>query len=319
MSDFNPSVTIKIGENLSNLLKNSDFILFNLEGSPNFASFNNKKNQILKFDVEAFYNFLYKYGVNKFIVSIANNHILDNGIGNFKRFLNFLDSKGIKYVGSKSIPFIEIEDFLIYSVVSWETGITEPYFKYLNSLKFNHDKVQKIIDNNLDKKIIIYPHWGMDLYQKPTKNHMDFVNKNIKKNNVYIYGHHPHLIIENDSKVNYLFSLGNTYVPHPNYYQRFHKPLRCSKAVLLTTISKDVRVSFINIFYDGNKLDVVTNINQKDIILKGNLRKFPRPKGITIYDYFLKSLLKTTNIITSSKIYRYFRNKTKNKSIEVNL
>ena len=43
MSDFNPSVTIKIGENLSNLLKNSDFILFNLEGSPNFASFNNKK------------------------------------------------------------------------------------------------------------------------------------------------------------------------------------------------------------------------------------------------------------------------------------
>jgi phenylacetate-coenzyme A ligase PaaK-like adenylate-forming protein len=88
MSDFNPSVTIKIGENLSNLLKNSDFILFNLEGSPNFASFNNKKNQILKFDVEAFYNFLYKYGVNNFIVSIANNHILDNGIGNFKRFFH---------------------------------------------------------------------------------------------------------------------------------------------------------------------------------------------------------------------------------------
>jgi hypothetical protein len=91
----------------------------------------------------------------------------------------------------------------------------------------------------------------MDLYQKPTKNHMDFVNKNIQKNNVYIYGHHPHLIIENDSKVNYLFSLGNTYVPHPNYYQRFHKPLRCSKAVLLTTISKGVRVSFINIFMMG--------------------------------------------------------------------
>jgi hypothetical protein len=142
LSDFNPSITIKIGENLRNLLKNSNFILFNLESSPNFAGSNSKKNQILKFNVEAFYNFLYEYGVNKFIISIANNHILDNGIENFKRFLNFLDSKGIKYVGNKSRPFIEIDDFIFYSFVSWETGIIVPYFKYLNSLKFNHDKVQ---------------------------------------------------------------------------------------------------------------------------------------------------------------------------------
>lgn len=286
----------------------SDYILFNLEGSPNFQNSFNKRDQILKFNVLDLYDFLNQYGISKFIISLANNHILDNGIENFNKFIKFLNNKGIKFVGDKNNPFIEVGNYLIYSFVSWETGIKSNYFNYLNSLRFKHRKIQRVIDNNRKKKIIIYPHWGMDLFQKTTKNHFNFIKKNINKDNLYIYGHHPHLIIKENEKNNYIFSLGNTFIPHPNYYQRFGDPVRYSLAILLNS-DKDSYPTLFNIFYDDKQLEIIEKVSEDDFILKNIKRKIPRPKGVAVYDFALKIFLNLIDSITSSKLYKYFRRK----------
>ena len=107
LSDLTPPV--KIGQKLENLFMISDYILFNLKGSPNFQNSFNKRDQILKFNVLDLYDFLNQYSISKFIISVANNHILDNGIENFNKFIKFLNDKDIKFVGDKIILPLKLE------------------------------------------------------------------------------------------------------------------------------------------------------------------------------------------------------------------
>ncbi len=302
LSDLNPN--IKIGKNLDKYIEESDYILFNLEGSPNFKNEYNKPNQMLKFQINDLRKLFKKYDSKKFIISLANNHILDNGDNNFNELIKFLNEYNIKYIGTKDQPYIEIDDFVFYSFVSWETGINKKSYKYLNSIKFSHKKIFDFIESKKNKNIILYPHWGMDLYQNITKNHLNFINKIISKENVFLYGHHPHLIIKENAKDNFIFSLGNTYISYPYYYRRFGLPVRYSKAIF---IDKNKKTKIFTLFFGCLETEISTKYNQKDFILNSKHRKIPRPRNNIFYNYLLKIILNILDVLTSSKIYRNIR------------
>lgn len=61
-------------------------------------------------------------------------------------------------------------------------------------------------------------------------------NFNKKLDNWFVFGHHPHLI--SGIAKNNIYSLGNTFIPHPNYYKRF-EGVRYGLAVLLDTAAND--------------------------------------------------------------------------------
>ena len=150
LSDFIPKV--KIGNKLQKLMMESDYILFNLEGSPNFENGKSFGNQILPFKYNELVNFLKEFGKEKFVVSLANNYVLDNGELQFNELVKRLKVEDIKYVGTKDKPYIIIGEFAILSFVSRETGISFKTRKYLNTLFFSSKNIYSTVDFYLVKE-----------------------------------------------------------------------------------------------------------------------------------------------------------------------
>lgn len=304
LSDFIPKV--KIGEKLKKLIEKSDYILFNLEGSPNFSYKRPCKDQILPFWYDDLMLFLEKFGKEKFIISLANNHILDNSERNFYILTNKFKENSIKCIGTKETPYIILEDHLFLSFVSWETGIKRKHKKYLNTIDFSYKKIYEIINEHKDLKIMLYPHWGMDLYPYITKNHLPFIKNILKNKNVFIYGHHPHLIIDDkvfDDSYRFIFSLGNTYIPHPNYYKKYGDYVRYSKCIYY----KDTDIEVKTLYYNDENLEISDcdnnnfSYNKK---IKVKSRQFiPKPTRSVILNVFIKIILYFINWVTTSKVY----------------
>lgn len=126
---------------------------------------------------------------NKFIVSLANNHILNYGQNGLSQTKSFLDQNDILY----SYGHDSLNEFIIKTV----NGINFGFLSYDFITYPNYDK-NKIIETvkKYDSRVdwlIISLHWGNEYLPKPELWRVKFGKELIDAGVDIIHGQHPHV------------------------------------------------------------------------------------------------------------------------------
>lgn len=161
-----------------------------------------------------FASFLKQVGIN--IVSIANNHILEQGPEGFYSTLRYLENNQIRYVGKKTNNFSNIATIKCKGMKIGFAGfnaiqdIKNPdlYAEYKED--FVLKALKKMDKMNLDYKILSI-HWGDEFINIPSLKQINAAHKFIDNGADIIVGHHPHVVqpVESYKKGLIFYSLGN--------------------------------------------------------------------------------------------------------------
>ena len=252
LSDFVPTGKISLDSTFKGLINEADKVIFNLEGAPLNNTCFDEVNPIMPFDFGEFSAFLEQFNKDKFIIALANNHILDNGESGFDYLIKKLTSSDISFFGTKNKPFINIDgEVSVLNFVTAETVARYSSRKKLNYLFYDPSTINKQI-KELEKKetdLILYPHWGRDM----DRTIFDTYDLKLAEDKWHIFGHHPH-VISGISK-NKIYSLGNTFIPHPNYYKRY-PAMHYGLAVMYDSATQDYTSQITRVVSnDGFKKD----------------------------------------------------------------
>ncbi len=216
LSDFNPTESLDFDLSFEQVLNECDLIIFNLEGTYCFSG-EEQQHTLLPIDIDSLFKFIRYFGKNKFLISIANNHILDNGVENFKKMLNLFESNGINYFGTANKPWASIDkNVAVLTFVTAETVASIHNAFQLNYIFYCKNRIQRQIKEleSQYEKLILYPHWGRDMDKTRFKTY-PFKTDETKWITI---GHHPHIIIADDKEI---YSLGNTFIEHSHYYNKY--------------------------------------------------------------------------------------------------
>ncbi|MDP4010025.1 MAG: CapA family protein [Candidatus Shapirobacteria bacterium] len=240
-------------------LTQNDFNLSNLE-SPIIkdCSTDFKNTMIFCGDPQ----FLPSLKYNKFILSLANNHIFNYGQNGFTQTKDYLSQNDINFVYSD--PPVIASDSVAISPNSILT------LKQINGIKFGflaYDLVisgrviasdSVAISNDIKKYkpevdwLIVSLHWGNEYLSKPEKWQIDLVHQLIDVGADIIAGHHPHVVQPVETYKNKLifYSLGN-FIFDQNWSQATSE-----SEIYRLKVSKDK----------------ILNIDKTPIIIKSNSR-----------------------------------------------
>lgn len=217
LSDLCPSGSLSFSDTTLKLFSDSDYVLFNLEGTF-ITECSSKQSVIMPFSLDELTCLIDCIGSEKIIVALANNHILDSGSDDFNLLVDYLATNNVKYLGTKDKPYIVLRNSLaILNFVTGETVAKYSSRKNLNYLFYN----TKVIDQQIAQleskyeNLILYPHWGRDL----DRTEFNTYKFSIDYSKWLVLGHHPHVI--SGIREKFIYSLGNTFIPHPYYYQQY--------------------------------------------------------------------------------------------------
>lgn len=188
-------------ENIAAEFSTSDFVVANMEFpvAPPYTSkafiFNCPPSVLDAFK---------KININ--IVSIANNHILDQGYDGLLSTLEMLESKNIQYVGASKLKNskqngIIIGDKIKVGLISY-TGVLnyELSKKYKNNVSINNFyDTKKVIDDIYEIKnkcdfLVMIAHIGNEYSTQPSKSDMNIIRMYCETGVDCVIGHHPHVI-----------------------------------------------------------------------------------------------------------------------------
>ncbi len=142
------------------------------------------------------------------IVTVANNHALDQGQKGFISTLNYLKQAGVKYFGH---PILPIEFDTLYETMNGKT------FAFIGFHDATHHldeqaaaKLIQKISPTVDYTIVVI-HWGVEYQKNPSKRQQQLAHLFIDSGASLIIGHHPHIpqTIETYNGVPIIYSLGN--------------------------------------------------------------------------------------------------------------
>ena len=281
-----------VGEELYKKIIQADYRIFNLE-APLTNSFQPIKkcgpNLIAHTNTINAYK---KLGVNLF--TLANNHILDQGISGVISTQNILESVGINYVGLKSNKFLDNSSF-IFSYGGKKVGVyacTEHEFSTLNNIfdiianpydeKIIYEKI-KVLKEKCDYIIVLY-HGGKEYYRYPSPKLQESCRKMISFGANLVVCQHSHCIgceekYENGTIVygqgNFLFDLSN------NEY---------SQTGLLIELDSNFKISYIPLKKNGNSISIASKSEALEIISAFNFRS----KEIQEKDFIINNYNKFT-------------------------
>ncbi|MHA1381512.1 MAG: CapA family protein [Candidatus Helarchaeota archaeon] len=190
----------------------ADFSLGNLE-SPLIDKEKNPQNKAYA-GSKNFASFLEKTGIK--MVSIANNHILEQGIEGVLSTKKALKKNNIQYVGELHDGTSNIATFEYNGIIIGIAG-----FNDIHNIE-NKDIYAEYSDQNVikalnimsslkvDYKIVTF-HWGDEYVHIPSRKQIEAAHKFIEYGADIIVGHHPHVIqpIERYKKGLIFYSLGN--------------------------------------------------------------------------------------------------------------
>lgn len=245
LSDFVPQKKLLLNDKVVSIIDKVDIVVFNLEGT---YTISNRKLPLMPFYKDDLLSFVNRFTTTKFIIALANNHILDNGNGAFDSLVNLLEESNIDYLGTKLKPYIILDNLAILNFVSAETLVDATAQHKLNYLFLNENTINsqiKHLEERVSGPLIFYPHWGRDMDKKILKTYTFTMDKN----RWIILGHHPHIItgITNNN----IYSMGNTFIPHPYYYKQY-PATRYGLAVLLDTATHTTHFFLTNILSVNN-------------------------------------------------------------------
>lgn len=215
--DFYVNKDYQIEENLRSVFTSADFCFLNLEAP--IITKNNKiynKAGVNLFQDEAAINIL--KSINVKYLSLANNHIMDYGLGGVENTKNILISSGINFSGFghdflESDGVIDLSDLnvSVICVAEEEYGVSSSQRDGIFSMY--DGRIISVIKNlkSLGRLIVVYSHGGGEMIPLPSKyiqqRYKDFIDSGVS----FIIGHHPHVIQgEEIYKNGFIFySLGN--------------------------------------------------------------------------------------------------------------
>lgn len=218
LSDFVPVNNLQLDDSFIKLVSNADKVFFNLEGSPLTGTNLDLQFQLMPFHIDEILRFLKRFGKDKFVVALANNHIFDNGIGGFEYLVKKLEEHNISYVGTKNIPYKHVnEKVTVLNFVTAETVVNYKCRKFLNLVFYSPSDINRQIQEleKSNRQLVLFPHWGRDM----DRTIFNTYNLKYSKERWHFFGHHSHIISGICEKG--IYSLGNTFIPHPYYYRRY--------------------------------------------------------------------------------------------------
>ena len=190
-----------IGEELFNILKKADYRIFNLEVplTDELAPIR-KYGPLLAASCKSAAG-MQKMGINLF--TLANNHIMDQGIQGLQSTLQILDNRGISHVGAGMNLYEAMEGFYaiingkrfgIYACAEHEFSIAgekQPGANPFDPLE-SLDHVEKI--KSLCDYVIVLYHGGKEQYRYPSPNLQKTCRKLIDKGADLVICQHSHCI-----------------------------------------------------------------------------------------------------------------------------
>ncbi len=199
-------------QNFNSLEKQSDIFFANLE-SPILA---NSSGKTPFSGNPRIIDFFHRIGIN--IVTIANNHILEQGADGFHETVRLLRENGIKVVGineknTSNIEYFDIENIRIgFAAFNGVHDIKNPGLY----AELNESGIALALENmgkgNASFKILSF-HWGNEYIETPSVYQLELARFAIHNGCDLIIGHHPHIIQKYEviDNKHVFYSLGNAY------------------------------------------------------------------------------------------------------------
>ena len=192
-------------EKITHELNGIDYIFSNFEGPIKEQEVATQKSISFRFNPDVVW-VVKNAGIN--IVSIANNHALDQGWGGRSDTMKFLKEAGIRYFGH---PKNEVEENVYIGQIADKTvafvGFDDTIFKV------EEESAKKIIQE-LDivaDYVVVSIHWGVEYVHQPTERSQMLAHLFVDSGADIVIGHHPHVVqtmeIYNETPI--FYSLGN--------------------------------------------------------------------------------------------------------------
>ncbi len=189
----------------SNIFKNFDFVIANLEGPivEMDRSLCQQKAYNFQFGGDTVFR-LKSMGIN--IVNIANNHSYDCFEKGFESTKKYLSTEGVDYMGDRPVD----KSFIIKEINGKKIAFAgidetvrmiplEEFYPLIKKLKSENDYV------------IVNIHWGMEYNLGFTQTQQNIGHKLIDSGADVVFGHHPHVVepVEVYKNGVIFYSLGN--------------------------------------------------------------------------------------------------------------
>jgi poly-gamma-glutamate capsule biosynthesis protein CapA/YwtB (metallophosphatase superfamily) len=195
--------------NVKSYLQNADLTIANMESPITSRGDEQKKEYVYRSPAEALKAFA-ETGFD--LVNLANNHILDYGVGGLLDTFDNLDKAGIKHVGagrnvSEAFQPVIIEKkgikiaFLGFSKVvptadwkagKYKDGKDRPGVADTYALEMPIEAIKQA-KSNADLVVVI-AHWGAERNDMPESYQRDFAKKYVDAGADLIIGGHPHVL-----------------------------------------------------------------------------------------------------------------------------
>jgi len=190
-----------VDENVVNLINNADFRVFNLELPLTDVETPIKKCGPNLIAPTSFINGLKKLGID--LLTLANNHIMDHGVGGLESTIAVLKENGIDYVGAgKNLseawkPYIIEQDGIkvgIYACAEHEFSIADEAYPGTNPF----DPLESLdhiseLKEQCDYVIVLY-HGGKEHYRYPSPNLQKACRKMCDKGADLVVCQHSHCV-----------------------------------------------------------------------------------------------------------------------------
>lgn len=196
-------VIAPVGED--SFMHDYDIVMANLEGPIKEHYVPTSKSIAFRFKPDVVWE-IQKAGID--IVSLANNHALDQGWGGREDSKKFLTEAGISYFGH---PKNEVEDNVAYMIKGGRKfaflGFDDTIFKI--NPEVAAEEIRRLDAEN--DYVIVSTHWGVEYVHTPTKRKVDLAHMYIDNGADLVIGHHPHVVqtMEIYNGVPIFYSLGN--------------------------------------------------------------------------------------------------------------
>ena len=203
-------------ERITSSLQGGDVVFGNLESILSNTGY--KEKSLVSCELRGrpqFSEVLAKKGFN--VLSIANNHIMQHGIGAFEDTINQLKIHNIKYVGKLLDGSSNVVEFtkskLNIAFIGYSMRREKYYGKslpYANVVSENYiEQIRNLKDKG--KTVVVSLHWGEEYVNYPSRQQIEIAHKIIDHGASLILGHHPHVLqgIEKYRNGVIVYSLGN--------------------------------------------------------------------------------------------------------------
>lgn len=174
-------------KNIKDNLSEYDLVFANLE-TPLIDNCKNTDTGMIFCGGKEYAKALSKSGIK--IVSLANNHILNQGIVGLNQTQKFLEAEGISYTGVSNPTIVELKNkkvaFLGFSDVECNSKYIECASK--ENISIDIDEAKKL---GADFIVVMF-HWGSEYTYKPTDSQKSYAKNAIDKGVNLVVGNHPH-------------------------------------------------------------------------------------------------------------------------------